>query len=93
MDSGGRSSLQTNEEAHRRTPNANAPKEKEELIIYLVAAKEVISAVLMTEREGKQIHCKQAAEKILPSTRNRCNHESADKATIVKLRNQWEDAD
>ncbi|GJV21757.1 reverse transcriptase domain-containing protein [Tanacetum coccineum] len=32
-----------------------APKEKEELIIYLVAAKEAISAVLMTEREGKQI--------------------------------------
>ncbi|GJZ17996.1 reverse transcriptase domain-containing protein [Tanacetum coccineum] len=32
-----------------------APKEKEELIIYLAAAKEAISAVLMTEREGKQI--------------------------------------
>ncbi|GJR85234.1 reverse transcriptase domain-containing protein [Tanacetum coccineum] len=32
-----------------------APKEKEELIIYVVAAKEAISAVLMTEREGKQI--------------------------------------
>ncbi|GJX70222.1 reverse transcriptase domain-containing protein [Tanacetum coccineum] len=36
--------------------------------------------------------CKQAAEKILPSIHNRCNHGSADKATIVKLRNQWEDA-
>ncbi|GKD87879.1 reverse transcriptase domain-containing protein, partial [Tanacetum coccineum] len=42
MDSGGRSSLQTNEEAHRRTLN-------------LVAAKKAISAVLMTEREAKQI--------------------------------------
>ncbi|GKC78735.1 putative reverse transcriptase domain-containing protein, partial [Tanacetum coccineum] len=31
------------------------PKEKEELIIYLAAAKEAISAVLMTERKGKQI--------------------------------------
>ncbi|GJU83513.1 reverse transcriptase domain-containing protein [Tanacetum coccineum] len=95
-----------------------APKEKEELIIYLAAAKEAISAVLMTERVRQQstiifvsqclraggstqphgkigvsfAQCKQAAEKILPSTRNHCNHGSADKATIVKLRNQWEDA-
>ncbi|GKA97360.1 reverse transcriptase domain-containing protein [Tanacetum coccineum] len=76
-------------------PMITAPKENEELIIYLVAAKEVISAALMTEREGKQIpvyYCKQAAEKILSSTHNRCNHGLADKATIVKLRNQWEDA-
>ncbi|GJT27527.1 reverse transcriptase domain-containing protein [Tanacetum coccineum] len=32
-----------------------APKEKEELIMYLAAAKEAISAVLMTERDGKQM--------------------------------------
>ncbi|GKE16428.1 reverse transcriptase domain-containing protein [Tanacetum coccineum] len=32
-----------------------APKEKEELFIYLVAAKEAISAVLMTERDEKQM--------------------------------------
>ncbi|GKD55470.1 reverse transcriptase domain-containing protein [Tanacetum coccineum] len=32
-----------------------APKEKEELIMYLVAAKEAISTVLMTERDGKQM--------------------------------------
>nr|GEV27215.1 reverse transcriptase domain-containing protein [Tanacetum cinerariifolium] len=31
------------------------PKEKEELIMYLAAAKEAISAVLMTERDGKQM--------------------------------------
>ncbi|GJV64622.1 reverse transcriptase domain-containing protein [Tanacetum coccineum] len=36
-------------------PMLTAPKEKEELIIYLAAAKEAISAVLMTEREGKQL--------------------------------------
>ncbi|GJT61394.1 reverse transcriptase domain-containing protein [Tanacetum coccineum] len=30
-----------------------APKEKEELIIYLAAAKEAISAVLMTEKDDK----------------------------------------
>ncbi|GJR11904.1 reverse transcriptase domain-containing protein [Tanacetum coccineum] len=32
-----------------------APKEKEELIIYLAAAKEAISVVLMTERDEKQM--------------------------------------
>nr|GEZ76891.1 reverse transcriptase domain-containing protein [Tanacetum cinerariifolium] len=32
-----------------------APKEKEELIMYLAATKEAISAVLMTERNGKQV--------------------------------------
>nr|GEV63683.1 reverse transcriptase domain-containing protein [Tanacetum cinerariifolium] len=32
-----------------------APKEKEDLIIYLAAAKEAISAVLMTERDEKQV--------------------------------------
>nr|GEV58610.1 reverse transcriptase domain-containing protein [Tanacetum cinerariifolium] len=36
-------------------PMLIAPKEKEELIIYLAAAKETISAILMTERDGKQI--------------------------------------
>ncbi|GJY22650.1 reverse transcriptase domain-containing protein [Tanacetum coccineum] len=36
-------------------PMLIAPKEKEELIVYLAAAKEAISAVLMTEREGKQV--------------------------------------
>nr|GEU57883.1 reverse transcriptase domain-containing protein [Tanacetum cinerariifolium] len=32
-----------------------APKEKEELIMYLAASKEAISAVLMTGRDGKQV--------------------------------------
>ncbi|GKB82096.1 reverse transcriptase domain-containing protein [Tanacetum coccineum] len=36
-------------------PMLTAPKEKEELIIYLAATKEAISAVLMTERDGKQV--------------------------------------
>ncbi|GJY31827.1 reverse transcriptase domain-containing protein [Tanacetum coccineum] len=35
-------------------PMLTAPKEKEELIMYLAAAKEAITAVLMTERDGKQ---------------------------------------
>ncbi|GKB62072.1 reverse transcriptase domain-containing protein [Tanacetum coccineum] len=34
-------------------PMLTAPKEKEELIVHLAAAKEAISAVLMTDMEGK----------------------------------------
>nr|GEU84087.1 reverse transcriptase domain-containing protein [Tanacetum cinerariifolium] len=36
-------------------PMLTAPNKKEELVIYLAAAKEAISAVLMTERDGKQM--------------------------------------
>ncbi|GKB86524.1 reverse transcriptase domain-containing protein [Tanacetum coccineum] len=36
-------------------PTLTAPREREELIIYLAAAKEAISAVLMTDREGRKI--------------------------------------
>ncbi|GJU65214.1 reverse transcriptase domain-containing protein [Tanacetum coccineum] len=38
-----------------KLPTLTAPKEHEELIIYLAAAKEAISAVLMTDQEGRQI--------------------------------------
>ncbi|GJW66427.1 reverse transcriptase domain-containing protein [Tanacetum coccineum] len=38
-----------------KLPMLTAPKEKEELIMYLASAKEAISAVLMTERDGKQM--------------------------------------
>ncbi|GJT75275.1 reverse transcriptase domain-containing protein [Tanacetum coccineum] len=36
-------------------PMLTAPKEKEELVIYLAASKEAVSVVLMTEREAKQM--------------------------------------
>ncbi|GKD57838.1 reverse transcriptase domain-containing protein, partial [Tanacetum coccineum] len=36
-------------------PMLTAPMEKEELIVYLAATKETVSAVLMTEREAKQM--------------------------------------
>ncbi|GJX76668.1 reverse transcriptase domain-containing protein [Tanacetum coccineum] len=36
-------------------PMLTAPMEKEELIVYLAAAKEIVRAVLMTEREAKQM--------------------------------------
>nr|GEX15965.1 reverse transcriptase domain-containing protein [Tanacetum cinerariifolium] len=38
-----------------KLPMLTASKEKKELVIYLVAAKEAISVVLMTEKDGKQM--------------------------------------
>ncbi|GJV78684.1 reverse transcriptase domain-containing protein [Tanacetum coccineum] len=38
-----------------KLPMLTAPMEKEELIVYLAAAKETVNAVLMTEREAKQM--------------------------------------
>ncbi|GKF07489.1 reverse transcriptase domain-containing protein [Tanacetum coccineum] len=38
-----------------KLPMLTAPMEKEELIVYLVAAKETVSAILMTEREAKHM--------------------------------------
>nr|GEU78455.1 hypothetical protein [Tanacetum cinerariifolium] len=38
-----------------KLPTLTAPEEKEELIVYLAAAKEAVSAVLMSEREAKQM--------------------------------------
>ncbi|GJY59558.1 reverse transcriptase domain-containing protein [Tanacetum coccineum] len=38
-----------------KLPMLIAPEEKEELIIYLAASKEAVSAVLMTKREAKQM--------------------------------------
>ncbi|GJV94622.1 reverse transcriptase domain-containing protein [Tanacetum coccineum] len=55
MDHGSRNGLRRNEKSIAELPMMIAPQEKEELIIYLAAAKEAISAVLMTERDGKQI--------------------------------------
>ncbi|GKB15245.1 reverse transcriptase domain-containing protein [Tanacetum coccineum] len=48
----------TREVTNSRTaklPMLAAPMEKEELIVYLAAAKETVSAVLVTEREAKQM--------------------------------------
>ncbi|GJR01832.1 reverse transcriptase domain-containing protein [Tanacetum coccineum] len=52
LDYGSGRSVQANE---AELPMLVAPMEKEELIVYLAAAKETVSAVLMTEREAKQM--------------------------------------
>ncbi|GJX35506.1 reverse transcriptase domain-containing protein [Tanacetum coccineum] len=55
-------------------PMVTAPKPKEELIVYLCAAREAVSAVLLIERESQQMlvyfisRALQKAEKIFPST-------------------------
>ncbi|GJT55900.1 reverse transcriptase domain-containing protein [Tanacetum coccineum] len=38
-----------------KLPSITAPEEQEELIVYLAASKEAVSAVLMTEREARQM--------------------------------------
>ncbi|GKE55936.1 reverse transcriptase domain-containing protein [Tanacetum coccineum] len=55
MDCESGNGIQANEKLITELPMLTAPKEKEELIIYLAAAKEAISAVLITERDEKQV--------------------------------------
>nr|GEV69103.1 reverse transcriptase domain-containing protein [Tanacetum cinerariifolium] len=59
-----------------------ALKEKEELVIYLAAAKEAASAVLMTERDEKQMPI-YFVSRALQGTHNHCNHRPTDKADVV----------
>ncbi|GKB43770.1 reverse transcriptase domain-containing protein [Tanacetum coccineum] len=66
-------------------PMIAAPQEKEEIIIYLEAAKEAISAVLMTERDGKQIPI-YFVSRALRGTYSHCNHRSTNKADAIKPR-------
>ncbi|GJU51958.1 reverse transcriptase domain-containing protein [Tanacetum coccineum] len=66
-------------------PTLTAPREHEELIIHLFAAKEAISAVLMTDREGKQIPVYFVSRALRGPPTN--------KATIVKFRNVLENAE
>ncbi|GKG00207.1 reverse transcriptase domain-containing protein, partial [Tanacetum coccineum] len=55
VDHESRDGIPTNEKVIADLPMLAAPKEKEELIVYLAAAKEAIGATLMTERDGKQM--------------------------------------
>ncbi|GJY81827.1 reverse transcriptase domain-containing protein [Tanacetum coccineum] len=55
MDHGSKKAFQQIKKSKAELSMMVAPQEKEELIIYLAAAKEAISAVLMTKRDGKQI--------------------------------------
>nr|GEY42866.1 reverse transcriptase domain-containing protein [Tanacetum cinerariifolium] len=61
-------------------PTLAAPIQGETLIMYLSAAEEAISAVLLTEQGEKQI----PAKKVLPSSPSGSNHGPTDKAGIVK---------
>ncbi|GJU55957.1 hypothetical protein Tco_1229671 [Tanacetum coccineum] len=54
MDSGSRSSLQTDEETHRGAPNADCTKGREDLIVYLAAAKEAIKCSLNDRKGGQE---------------------------------------
>ncbi|GKF46495.1 hypothetical protein Tco_0136297 [Tanacetum coccineum] len=76
-----------------KLPALTAPKEKEEIIVYLAAVKEAPRL----ERSRSELHingkiglgtgaCKQASEKILPSTPNYSGHRPAHKTSVVKTR-------
>ncbi|GKG06492.1 reverse transcriptase domain-containing protein, partial [Tanacetum coccineum] len=49
------SAFKQTKELIAKLPMLIAPEEKEELIIYLAASKEAVSAVQITEREAKQM--------------------------------------
>ncbi|GKB53939.1 reverse transcriptase domain-containing protein [Tanacetum coccineum] len=55
MHYGSESRIQANKKANSRITHTNAPMENEEIIVYLTVAREPVSAVLMTEREAKQM--------------------------------------
>ncbi|GJU36473.1 reverse transcriptase domain-containing protein [Tanacetum coccineum] len=55
MDYGIKNNIQTNEKLIAELPTLTAPAKNDELIVYLATAEEVVSAVLMMEREGKQM--------------------------------------
>ncbi|GJZ53818.1 reverse transcriptase domain-containing protein [Tanacetum coccineum] len=77
-----------------KLPTLTAPEEKEELIVYLAATKEAVSAVLMSEREAKQMEKisfgtgtrQQASEMILPGTPNYSDHGPTHKASPGKVK-------
>ncbi|GJW31494.1 reverse transcriptase domain-containing protein [Tanacetum coccineum] len=53
-----------------------------------------VNHILAEKRKSYYLaQCKQTIEKILPSTHGRCNNKSTDKATVVKFRNIWKNAE
>nr|GEW67529.1 reverse transcriptase domain-containing protein [Tanacetum cinerariifolium] len=55
MDRGSRNGIQTNENIYSGIAYVNHTERKKELVFYLAAAREAVSAVLMTGRDGKQM--------------------------------------
>ncbi|GKD61298.1 reverse transcriptase domain-containing protein, partial [Tanacetum coccineum] len=72
-------------------PMLTAPMEKEELIVCLAATKEMLSAVLMTKREAKQMPIYFVSRALrgpelnyTSSTSNDSNHGSTDTSGVIK---------
>ncbi|GKD29072.1 reverse transcriptase domain-containing protein [Tanacetum coccineum] len=57
-------------------PTLTAPMEKEELIMYLAATFEAVSAVLMTEREVKQMPVYFVSRALFDATNNKAEYEA-----------------
>ncbi|GKB01004.1 reverse transcriptase domain-containing protein [Tanacetum coccineum] len=68
-------------------PMLTAPMEKEELIVYLAAAKETVSAVLMTEREAKQMPIYFVSKALTgPKVNYTSMEKSTDPAGVIKTK-------
>ncbi|GJT00161.1 gypsy type transposase [Tanacetum coccineum] len=63
-------------------PTLTAPMEREELTVYLAAAREAASAVLMTEREAKQMPV-YFASRTMQGSHNHCHHRPTNQADTV----------
>nr|GEX16843.1 hypothetical protein [Tanacetum cinerariifolium] len=54
LDNRGRRSIPRNEDLITELPTLTTPKKEEELMVYLSAANEAVSAVILVERHGRQ---------------------------------------
>ncbi|GJX65134.1 reverse transcriptase domain-containing protein [Tanacetum coccineum] len=66
-------------------PMVTAPKPKEEFIIYLCAAREAISTVLLTERDSQQMPVYFEIKKILPGTPDSGHYRSTNQANLLAV--------
>ncbi|GKB99050.1 reverse transcriptase domain-containing protein [Tanacetum coccineum] len=57
-------------------PTLTAPMEREELIVYLAAAREAVSAILITEREAKQMPVYFVSRALFGATNNEAEYEA-----------------
>ncbi|GJS77514.1 reverse transcriptase domain-containing protein [Tanacetum coccineum] len=64
-------------------PMLIAPREKEELIIYLVASREAVNAILITEGRKADVNLFQTKKKF-PSAYNHSDHQSTNQAVLIK---------
>ncbi|GKB79812.1 reverse transcriptase domain-containing protein [Tanacetum coccineum] len=63
-------------------PTLTAPKKEEALMVYLSAANEAVSAILLVERDGRRTPIHYTVKKVLPRPYNQGYHRQANKPNI-----------